>query len=250
MLKKIILLIVITLIASPAYCLDLEQAKLYYLRGDYNACINECEKILASQAGHSPEIDQLYYLAGLSYLKVGNYLRASDIFDIILKEHKDSRLIDEAMLGLGDAYFMRGDYARASAQYKEIINRPYSKVRAEAYQRMSQTAFKLGNAEEGKEYLERLKNEFPLSTELMLNQEICLTGDYYTVQVGAFSSPSNAINLTQKLTQQGYPAFVEESIVQGKSTYRVRVGKFKQRQEASSLENKLTNDGYPTKICP
>jgi len=115
---------------------------------------------------------------------------------------------------------------------------------------MGQVAFKLGNPQEGKDYLERLKKEFPLSTELTLNQEICLTGDYYTVQVGAFSNSSNAINLSLKLTQKGYPAFIEESIAQGKSTYRVRVGKFKQRQEAASLENRLAQEGYPTKVCP
>lgn len=234
---------------SPAYSLDLGQAKAYYLKGDYNACINECEKILA-KSDHAADIDQLYYLAGLSYLKAGNYLRASDIFEIILKEFKGSRFKNEAVLCLGDAYFLSGDYPKAKAQYKQIIASPSLKLQAQAYWRMSQTAFRLGNAEEGKHYAERLKYEFPSNIESAPGQEICPLGDYYAVQVGAFSSSANANNLTQKLIQQGYPAFIEESSVQGKTTYRVRVGKFSQRQEAVDLASKLAQQGYPTKICP
>jgi len=249
MLKKLTLLAVMVLLASPVYCLDLERAKIYYLSGDYNASINECEKILV-RSGYSPDIDQLYYLAGMSYLKTGNYLRASDIFEIILKEFKGSRFQDEAVLGLGDAYFLKGDYDKAGIQYKKIITGPYSKLRPQAYYRMSQVAFKLGNVEEGKDYAQRLKQEYPLNTEIALNQEICSLGDDYTVQVGAFASFQNANNLTQKLVQKGYPAFIEESAIQGKNTYRVRVGRLRQRQEALALESKLAQEGYPTKICP
>jgi outer membrane protein assembly factor BamD (BamD/ComL family) len=249
MLKKLILLLTITLLVSPVYCLDLERAKTYYLSGDYNASINECEKILSS-AGHSPDIDQLYYLAGMSYLKAGNYLRASDIFEIILKEFKGSCLKDEATLGLGDAYFLKGDYEKAGVQYKKIIADPYSKLKPQAYYRMSQVAFKLGNAAEGRVYAQKLKQEYPLNNEIALNQDIGSLGDYYTVQVGAFASFQNANNLTQKLIQKGYPAYIEESAIQGKTTYRVRVGRLSQRQEAVALESSLAQEGYPTKICP
>jgi len=55
-------------------------------------------------------LDELYYLLSLSYLKDGNYLRASDIFEIILREFKGSRFKEDALLALGDTYFLRGDY--------------------------------------------------------------------------------------------------------------------------------------------
>lgn len=46
---------------TEAYALDLDKARLLFLSGDYGACINEGEKLLADSA-HSQNIDELYYL--------------------------------------------------------------------------------------------------------------------------------------------------------------------------------------------
>lgn len=238
-------------IFTNAYAFSLDKAKVYFLNGDYNTCINECEKILASP-GYSREVDGLYYLLGLSYLKEENYLRASDIFEIILKEFKDSAFRDDALLGLGDTYFLIGDYDKAESKYKDLIDgNRHTKLRATVYYRLSQIGFKKGNTQEAKEYLDKLKREFPLNLEAKLNRDLGSISDfYYTVQVGSFSNSINAQNLKQKLIQQGYPAYIEEASSQDKIIYRVKVGKLRLRKEAESLENKLSQQGYPTKICP
>ena len=234
-----------------AYAFSLDKAKVYFLNGDYNACINECEKILASP-GYSREVDGLYYLLGLSYLKEENYLRSSDIFEIILKEFKDSAFRDDALLGLGDTYFLRGDYDKAESKYKDLIDgNRYTKLRATVYYRLSQIGFKKGNTQEAKEYLDKLKREFPLNPETRLNRDLGSISDlYYTVQVGSFANSINAQNLKQKLIQQGYPAYIEEGGSRDKIIYRVKVGKLRLRKEAESLENKLIQEGYPTRIRP
>lgn len=241
-------------IAENAYALNLDKARYYFLSGDYTSCINEGEKILAGSS-YSPDIDELYYILGLSYLKDGNFLRASDIFEIILKEFKNSVFRDEAKLGLGDTYFLRGDFTKAGNCYKELINsNPSTKIKAQVYYRLSEAGYKQGDTGQGKEYLDKLKQEFPLSPELRLNKDLYPPSDspdlYYTVQVGAFSNITNAKNLTQKLIQQGYPAYMEGLSSQGKTSYRVRVGKLRLRQEAIDLEKKLSYEGYPTKIYP
>ena len=237
-----------------AYALDLDKAKAYFLSGDYNSAISEGERLLAgySSAANS---DELYYILALSYMKDGNYLRASDIFEIILKEFKQSSFRDEATLGLGDTYFLRGEYDKAKAYYQELLNiNGRGKLVPSAYYRLSQCAFKQGNSAEGKEYLNKLKEGFPLNPELILNRDLCFLPDpsdfYYTVQVGAFSSLENARRLTDKLVQGGYPAYLQELDSPGKPSYRVRVGKFKLRQEAAEWNDKLTQEGYPTRICP
>lgn len=238
------------------YALNLDKLKGHFLSGDYSSAINEGEKLL-SGPGYSQDrdIDELYYLLGLSYLKDRNFLRASDIFEIILREFKNSSLAEEAKLGLGDSYFLRGDFAKAGACYRELLNsHPSTKLKAQLYYRLSQAAYKLGDAGAGKEYLDKLKQDFPLSPELRLNRDLCPLSDsaelYYTVQVGCFSNIANAKNLTQKLIQSGYPAYTEELSSQGRTSYRVRVGKSRVRQEALALEKKLTEEGYPTKIYP
>jgi len=242
------------LVSLDAYALNLDKAKNYFLSGDYNSAISEGERLLASNSG-AANSDELYHILALSYMKDGNYLRASDIFEIILKEFKQSSFRDEATLGLGDTFFLRGEYDKAKAYYQELINiNGRGKLVPAAYYRLSQCAFKQGNPAEGKEYLNKLKEGSPLNPELLLNRDLCFLPDssdfYYTVQVGAFSSPENARRLTDKLVQNGYPAYLEEVASPGKPSYRVRVGKFKLRKEAAQWNDKLTQEGYPTRICP
>lgn len=254
MRKKVnfILLVLLILLVKSGYCLNLDKVKINFLSGDYRAAILEGEKLLAKDA-HS---DELYYLLGLCYLKDANYLRASDIFEIILREFKNSKFKDEAQLGLGDTYFLRQDFDRAGDYYEGLLkDNPRTKLKALVYYRLSQNAFKKGDTAQGKEYLDKIKDEFPANPQLMANQDLypisdSAAGIYYTVQVGSFSSATNAHNLTERLKQKNYPAYTEEINSAGALSYRVRVGKLRLLSEARDLENKLSQEGYPTKIYP
>jgi len=242
-------------IFSSAYALNIDKVKVYFLEGDYKSAILEGEKLLAGEA-QSARSDELYYILGLSYLKDGNYLRASDIFEIILKEFKNSAFKEETSLGLGDTYFLKGDYDQAEGYFRELINNnPATKLKALGYYRLSLIGFKKGDTQQGQEYLEKLKKEFPASTELLLNRELATLPSYsadfsYTVQVGSFSELKNARNLSDKLIKSGYDAYIEEADLRDAKTYRVKVGKLKSRAEAVQLQNKLSQAGYPTRICP
>jgi tetratricopeptide (TPR) repeat protein len=240
---------------SFAFGMNLEGVKVHLLEGDYKAAILEGEKLLAGSS-RGNQSDELYYLLGLSYLKDGNYLRASDIFEIVINEFGDSKFKQEAKMGLGDTYFLRGDFAKAQSNYCALLlEDPGSKLKACLYYRLSQTGFKSSNAEQGNEYLNKLKNEFPQNAELISSQDICLISAsssemFYTVQVGCFSSNANADNLLKKLVEKSYPAYIENASIAGSTSYRVRVGKVKTRQEVLELESKLSQEGYPTKVFP
>ncbi len=250
-----VIFVSLVLCVNSGYALNLDKVKVYFLAGDYKSAILEGEKLLAGEA-QSARSDELYYFLGLSYLKDANYLRASDIFEIILKEFKNSAFRPEAELGLGDTYFLRGDYDKSEGYYKELLNNNSSdKFKAQVYYRLSQVGAKLGDTQKGREYLEKLKKEFPASTELLLNSELGTLPNYslgfsYTVQVGSFAESTNARNLTDKLVKSGYDAYVEETQLRNAKAYRVKVGKLKSRPEAVQLQNKLAQAGYPTRICP
>lgn len=264
MLKVFMVLVFIATLHNNLYAFELQNLKVNILKGDYKQAIVEGEKGLASQE-ESREIDELYYLLGLSYLKDANFLRASDIFEIILKEHPDSRFKDEAKFGLADTYLLRSDLDKAKGEYEDLLkNSPATKLKAQAYYRLSQIGFKKGDSNSGKMYLDLLKEEFPTNTELILNRDLYIPAPkplaiasnesapivYYSVQVGAFSSKENAQNLAQKLIQEGHQAYIEDPSTEGSQSFRVRVGKLPSRQEAAELEKKLSLEGYPTKIYP
>ena len=252
MLKSLIAFFVLFLLAGEAYCLSLDQAKAHLIKGDYKSAILEGERILAGYSGHHDNLDELYYVLGLTYLKDGNYLRASDIFEIILKEFRESKFKERAELGLGDSYFLRGDYGEAQKRYETISRmNPRTKLAPLLYQRLSQAALKKGDTQQARVYLDKLKAEFPYSLEVRLDKDIyALTDIYYAVQVGSFVNFANARNLRDKLVAKGYEAYLEESDMSGTKTYRVRVGRLKSRQDAIELKNRLSSEGHPTKIVP
>jgi tetratricopeptide (TPR) repeat protein len=259
--KPVILLLVfwcvVLLMPLEAQALNLEKLKSHFLQGDYNLAISEGERLLANAPAQGQGLDLLYYFLGLSYLRVENYLRASDIFEIILEEFPDTRLKDEVRLSLGDSYFLRGDIARARSYYQEALNKnANTKYKALIYSRLSLAGFKEGDTQVAKEYLDKIKSEFPQGLESVTKEGACSlpdtkTGIYYSVQVGSFSKSANAKNLTQKLIREGYSAYTEEALISGGAkTYRVKVGKLSLLKEAEQLAKELTHKGYPTRICP
>lgn len=239
-----------------AYALNLEKIKVSFLSGDYKAAILEGEKALAVTREHTRGLDELYYILALSYLKDGNILRASDIFEIILNEFKNSKFRDEAELGLGDTFFLRENYGSAQSCYEKLLKlKPGTKLKAQAYYRLSRVAFKKGDTKTAEDYLEKIKREFPASLELTLEKELCPQidspqGFFYSVQVGSFSREANAVNLRNKLVAGGHNAFIEEADISGSKSYRVKAGKLKARGDAVALAEKLSSQGYPAKICP
>jgi len=245
------------LVTPDVFALNLDKLKNHFLQGDYNLAISEGEWLLAGASAQEPGLDLLYYFLGLSYLRVENYLRASDIFEIILEEFPDTRLKDEVRLGLGDSYFLRGDFTRARSYYQEALNKnANTKYKALIYSRLSETGLKEGDTQAAKKYLDKLKSDFPQGFESIVKEDISSLpniqeGIYYSVQVGYFSKNINAKNLVQKLTEKGYPAFIEKAITsEGKTGFRVRVGKLDSRQKAIELKDKLSREGFPTKIFP
>ena len=238
-------------ICLNAYALNITKVKTYFLSGDYKAAIIEGEKTIAGAKQDTTNLDELYYILGVSYLKDNNLLRASDIFEIILSELGKSDYKERAKIGLADVDYLRGNYEAAVASYKDILNQnPKSDFKSILLYKISQCDLQKGNTAEAKEYLSKLKEEFPLSFESMLEDQQ-VTGDlFYTVQVGAFSSKQNAQNLTQLLKEKGFDAYVEKTDQHEKVNYRVRVGKFPQRSLAVDVEKKLSSEGYPTKIFP
>jgi tetratricopeptide (TPR) repeat protein len=251
---------------SEVWALNLDTVKLYFFKGDYKACIQEGEKTLANTGKRDAKKDELHYLIGLSYLKDGNPEAAADNFKIILDKFRNSRFKEKAKIGLGDSYFLKGDYNLAFAQYKELLNNnPSTKLKPGVYYRLSQIGRKTNDTQQEKEFLAKLKKEFPLSPEAKMDKELFppaiqvpmdkkpilpdLTVSY-AVQVGAFSRKTNAENLARRLRNKGYPAFMFESPYQNSKIYKVKVGSFRNRSEAEELGKKLKKQGYPTKIIP
>lgn len=84
-----------------------------------------------------------------------------------------------------------------------------------------------------------LKN-FSLTGEEETEQE----ETYYRVQTGAYRNRENAVRQQEKLTEEGYPAFLLER----EGYYLVQVGAFRKLENAVCMEAHLRENGYQTYI--
>jgi len=234
------------------FALNLDKLKFDFIRGDYKSAIKEGENILA-EAKNSGDLDELYYFLGLSYLKDGNYLRAWDIFEIIIKEYKASRYLYAARLGIGDVHFLMGNFDKARQVYLELLGGGAKDANTpDLYYRLSQCALKLDDSINFKLYREKLAKEYPLYTEPSGSVQVLQNSSdlIYSVQVGSFSREINALNLSRQLTKKGFTAYVEKNSSGSKTAFRVKVGRLQKRKDAVVLADRLSVEGYPVKVCP
>lgn len=69
----------------------------------------------------------------------------------------------------------------------------------------------------------------------------------YTVQVSSWATRGKANAQVAQLAEGGYPAFVQEAIVDGTTRYRVRIGRYASIQEATKIADQLRSklgDGF------
>lgn len=70
----------------------------------------------------------------------------------------------------------------------------------------------------------------------------------WAVQVGSFSSESNAQRLAATIASMGYKSFVTTSVVDGNTRHRVRVGPMGSREEAQTVASDLQNQGQQAAV--
>lgn len=70
------------------------------------------------------------------------------------------------------------------------------------------------------------------------------TQDLFFIQVGAFRSEAEALQMSRNLDSQGLQTEVSTVIQQNRSVYRVRLGPFTDRNKIQDARNQLHQAGY------
>jgi len=286
MKQKVLIATIVCLIfffsCFECFALDITSVKENFFKKDYSGCIREGRKLLPGARRNERNLDELYYLMGLCYLKTEDYEAGLGSFKKIKEDFSKSRFTEEARLGTGDCHFAKGDLVLAGSEYQQLLdNYPQTKLKPAIYYRLSQLGERSGDSQQQREYSEKLKKEFPNSPEAGLSVKLfpdarftqarslkailpevppaaveqvlaekTVKNGIYCVQIGAFSKELNANNLAQKLKDKSYPAYVESATLKDRVIYKVRIGKFENKLQAKKMEIELSGLGYPTKIYP
>jgi tetratricopeptide (TPR) repeat protein len=252
--KRVFLFLVFFISPVFLWAANLDSIKVDFLQGNYRRVIFESQPLVNSISIGGNE--ELNYILGLSYLKEGNLEQAQNCFKRI-QSSVNKKFKVQANLGLADSYLLSGRLDAARDIYDKLIqDDANSNWKAAILYRLSQLELKEGNLRQSNDYLIKLRKNFPLSPELRLTKSLPImsmsiprvsnSSEYYSVQVGFFSSQANANNFRDKLLARNYPAYLEKS----DGGYRVKVGKFKFPKDALDLESRLSREGFQTRVCP
>ncbi|MCK5305951.1 MAG: SPOR domain-containing protein [Candidatus Omnitrophica bacterium] len=220
------------------------------LREEYAEGVN-CGKKLLNQSFSLNKRRKIYYLTGLSYLKLGSSVKAKRYFKKAITKKADSITLN-SIIGIADAYYAEKQYLDAIKRYDYILSK-YKNTGHEANvcYKLARSYLRTGGWRDSKKYFRRTEKRYPLSFESGLARDILKENAFYfTVQVGSFGNSLNADKLCRKLKKRKYPVFVDKVINESITFYRVRVGKFNTKKEARLQEQKLKKISLPTRIYP
>ncbi len=235
----------ILMLPLALYAGSLNDAKEAYLYGDYNGVIQICREIIDNK----PNVEAFYFMS-LSFFNLGAYGLAREHFRVILNDFKGTPFFASSLVKLVDTYFLENNLNKAEALYKSILQKyPSLKYKPLVYLRLAQISAKKGNWEQKNKYLKIVTEDFKGSTEDRIARRLTRLGDFFTIQVGAFSNKSNAVKFSHKLKEQ-YPVYIIEEKEEDLTLYKVRVGKFKKKYRAENTAYKLRKQGYPVRIYP
>ncbi len=220
------------------------------LKEDYSKGVN-CGKKLLNQSFSSNKRRKIYYLTGLSYLKLGSSVKAKRCFEKAITKKADSLTLN-SIIGIADAYYAEKQYLDAIKRYDYILSK-YKNTGNEANVcfKLARSYLKTGGWRDSEKHFRRTEKQYHLSFESGLARDILKENAFYfTVQVGSFGNSLNADKLCRKLKKRKYPVFVDKIINESMTFYRVRIGKFNTKKEACLQEQKLKKIGLPTRIYP
>ena len=60
------------------------------------------------------------YLFGMSYLQLGEFQKAKQVFEDVIQRYPESTQHDRAMIGIASTFYYTGNYVRAIEQYEKI----------------------------------------------------------------------------------------------------------------------------------
>ncbi len=252
-LKKVIviagiLFIVGGLAAAFAVSSELAGLQASFLKGEYDTVVSDAGGMIKRGASQR---DALLYLRGVSAVKLKDYELAQSTLKQLIDDFPSSRWAAQGRLSLGDVLEMTGKSQDALELYTRFQKEPASEpYRSQLSYRIGRLQRQFGRWEESKTSLQQAASTSgslgtSQASEILSKEEF-----YFSAQVGAFSTESNANKLASELKSRGYSAFVAKSSADGKILNKVRVGKFSTKAEAEEKSRQLQQDGFPSRVVP
>lgn len=225
---KIIILVLIIVFAVGAFSADYHKC---YIEGDYKALEHVYDSLSIAKLHISDTL--LFYTAEVTL----SVVKSVTMYTQIITGNPGSPYYNNAMYRLAKYNILTKDTVRALDQLKKLIYSKDAYFSPLAYISVIGHYEKMGDNKAASKYINEFMSEYqghPFLKNYTADVNNKRTGDlenYYTVQVGSFSSKDNADRMLQDYIKKGYEAYV--AVVQG--LFKVRIGKFATKEEADTF---------------
>ncbi|MGC8560202.1 MAG: tetratricopeptide repeat protein [Phycisphaerae bacterium] len=204
---------------------NLSQGFSAYESRDFSQATQIAREYISANPNGS-QLDDAYYLLGISHETQGQFHRARHDFQRAIALTQRDTLKEKANKALGDMAFAKGHYGQAASYYQIAINSMNGATPP------ASMLFKYGAAlqdsghwNQARSPLAQAVSDAP-GTTAASNAEQRLEADHFAIQYGAFLISGAAWQVVGQLRSAGVAAVVVPSVVGGRTLYLVQSGQY------------------------
>ena len=218
----------------PEAVQQLQQGQRHYEAGEYVEAVKVLDRFLAGWAA-TDAAAEAYYIRGQSYLKLGQPRRCRPDLERALTQCKRPELCANVHVALGSMDWAGGRTSAAIDHYRQALpdlsGRPPKDI---VLYRLGVGLQRAGQWSQARKHLAELIGRYPTSAVITAaRRRFSWTYDYFTIQVGAYSSSGAAAKEAGRLQHAGLPAEKRLDTRSGRPLHAVRVGHYTTYAEAA-----------------
>jgi tetratricopeptide (TPR) repeat protein len=217
----------------PEAVQQLQQGQQHYKAGKYAEAVKVLDRFLAGW-GATEAAAEAYYIRGQSYLKLDQPKRCRADLERALTQCKRPDLCARIHVALGSMDWEAGRTSSAVDHYRQALpdlaDRPPKDI---VLYRLGVGLQQAGEWSQARRHFAELVGGYPTSPVITAARlRFSWTYDYFTIQVGAYSSGGSAAKEVERLRKAGLEAEKQLDARSGRPLHAVRVGRYPTYAEA------------------
>jgi len=217
----------------PEAVQQLQQGQRHYEAGEYVEAVKVLDRFVAGWGG-TDAAAEAYYIRGQSYLKLGQPKRCRADLERALTQCKRPDLLARVHVALGSMEWEAGRTSVAIDHYRQALPElPDRSPKDVVLYRLGVGLQQAGQWSQARQHFAELIGGYPTSQVIMAaRRRFSWTYDYFTIQVGAYSSSDAAAKEAGRLQQADLPAEKRLDTRSGRPLHAVQVGHYTTYAEA------------------
>jgi len=217
----------------PEAVQQLQQGRQHYETGEYVEAVKVLDGFLAAWGGEDAAAEA-YYIRGQSYLKLSQPKRCRADLERALMRCKRPDLCARVHVAMGSMDWAAGHTSIAIDHYRRALPElPDRSPKDIVLYRLGVGLQRTGEWSQARQHLAELVGGYPTSPVITAARlRFSWTYDYFTIQVGAYSSGSSAAKQIERLRKAGLKAEKRLDTRSGRPLHAVRVGHYPTYAEA------------------